>query len=54
MVLINITNRERIYINPKNGQRISGIQKGLISASDMEKSRDDSGTEGQNGETNEN
>jgi hypothetical protein len=37
---INVTNRERIYINPNTGERIPKIQKGLINldnAGELEK-----------------
>ena len=30
-VNIDITKKERIYINPYDGQRLSGIQRGVIS-----------------------
>jgi hypothetical protein len=33
---INITNRERIFINPQNGQRIPKIEKGIINPGDVE------------------
>ena len=42
---INVTNRERIFINPLTGERISKIQKGLINLDDAGK-LEESGTNG--------
>lgn len=32
-VVVDITSRERIYINPNDGTRLSGLTKGVIPAS---------------------
>lgn len=38
---INITNRERIYINPENGTRIQKIQKGIINLENVRESKEE-------------
>ena len=34
---VNITSRERIFINPTNGQRIKKIEKGIVDLADVRK-----------------
>lgn len=51
---INISKRERIFINPQNGQIIPKIERGVVAATDLGKGGEDDKADAGGGEAEEN
>lgn len=52
-VNINITNKERIFINPANGKRIPTIQKGIVDPNNLGAVETNEGADVEGGKTEE-